>query len=208
VQQRYNLVGHVKSPLRPEESGDCQNTRFEVKKKPTTISIEFIPRRYLILFTTVHKTQLATQYSSYKMVFNNLLICFDVLLTVHLSVFISVINQLDGQNFCFTISLIHASTCFEHMYSSSYVLSQPVHETATYRCDDTRGCVMQFWPPDDEHMCSKHVEDWNKLIIKQKFCASSWLITEIKKYPVTSFYIDENHKRNIRLPTFQLLHKI
>jgi len=59
------------------------------------------------------------------------------------------------------------------------VLSQPVHETATYRCDDARGCVMQFWPPGDEHMCSKHVEAWNKLIVKQKFCASSWLITEI-----------------------------
>ena len=29
--------------------------------------------------------------------------------------FISVINQLDAQNFCFTISLVHASTCFEHM---------------------------------------------------------------------------------------------
>ena len=28
--------------------------------------------------------------------------------------------------------------------------------------------------PDDEHMCSKHVEAWNKLIIK--FSASSWLI--------------------------------
>ena len=27
---------------------------------------------------------------------------------------ISVINQLDAQNFCFTISLFHASTCFEH----------------------------------------------------------------------------------------------
>jgi len=26
----------------------------------------------------------------------------------------------------------------------------------TYRCDDTRVCVMQFIPPDDEHMCSKH----------------------------------------------------
>jgi len=50
---------------------------------------------------------------------------------------------------------------------------------ATYRCDDTRGCVMQFWPPGDEHMCSKHVETWNKLIVKQKFCASSWLITKI-----------------------------
>ena len=32
---------------------------------------------------------------------------FDVLLTVlHLSIFIPVINQLDAQNFCFTISFI------------------------------------------------------------------------------------------------------
>jgi len=36
---------------------------------------------------------------------------------VHLSIFISEINQLDTQNFCFTISLFHASTCFEHMCS-------------------------------------------------------------------------------------------
>jgi len=27
--------------------------------------------------------------------------------------------------------------------------------------------------------CSKHVEAWNKPILKQKFCASSWLITKI-----------------------------
>ena len=39
---------------------------------------------------------------------------FYVLVTVHLSIFILVINQLDAQNFCFTISLFHASTCFEH----------------------------------------------------------------------------------------------
>jgi len=38
---------------------------------------------------------------------------------------------------------------------------------------------MQFWPSEDEHMCLKHVEAWNKLIVKQKFCASSWLITEM-----------------------------
>ena len=44
----------------------------------------------------------------------------------------------------------------------------------TYRCDDTTGCIVQFWPPDDERMCSKHVEAWNKIIIK--FSASSWLI--------------------------------
>jgi len=42
---------------------------------------------------------------------------FYVLLTVHLSIFISVVNQLDAQQFCFTISLFHASTCFEHMCS-------------------------------------------------------------------------------------------
>jgi len=44
---------------------------------------------------------------------------FDVLQSVLLSIFMSVINQLDAQNFCFTISLFHASTCFEQMCSSS-----------------------------------------------------------------------------------------
>ena len=34
---------------------------------------------------------------------------------------------------------------------------RPVHWTATYKCDDTRDCIIQFCPPD-EHMCSKHVE--------------------------------------------------
>ena len=38
---------------------------------------------------------------------------FYILLTVHFSIFILVINQLDAQNFCFTVSLFHASTCFE-----------------------------------------------------------------------------------------------
>ena len=42
-----------------------------------------------------------------------------VLLTVHLSIFISVVNQLDAQKLRFTISSFHASTCFEHMCSSS-----------------------------------------------------------------------------------------
>jgi len=107
---------------------------------------------------------------------------FYVLLTMHLSIFMSVINQLYAQKFCFTISLFHAFTCFEHMCSSSGVQNlyyrasgiitpiggRPVHETATYRCDDTRGCVMQFWSPDDEHMCSKHVEAWNKTYCNTK----------------------------------------
>ena len=28
---------------------------------------------------------------------------------------------------------------------------------------------LQFWPPDDEHMCSKHVEAWNKTYCKTNF---------------------------------------
>ena len=34
--------------------------------------------------------------------------------------------------------------------------------------------------PDDEHMCSKHVEAWNKTYCEKKFCASSCLNTELK----------------------------
>ena len=59
------------------------------------------------------------------------------------------------------ISLFQASTCYEQMCSSS-----GGHGTATYMCDDTRCCIIQFCPPDDEHVCTKHVQAWNKLIIK------------------------------------------
>ena len=87
-------------------------------------------------------SQLPTVYNPYSLY--NYLLSF---------LFISVINQLDAQKFCFTISLFHASTCFVHMFA---LHSLWYHHT--YRCDDTRGCVMQFLPPDDENMCSKHIE--------------------------------------------------
>jgi len=76
-----------------------------------------------------------------------------------------------------------SSTCARHqeVKIALHSLFQRVRGTATYMYDDTRGCVMQFWPPDDEHMYSKHAEAWNKLMWnKEKCCASSWLITEIK----------------------------
>ena len=74
--------------------------------------------------------------------------------------FISIINQFDAQTFCFTVSLFHASTCFENMCLSSggqNCITQPL-------CIITPIGVMI--PPDDEHMCSKHVEARNKLIVK------------------------------------------
>jgi len=45
---------------------------------------------------------------------------FNILIIITKAVFfISVSYQLDAQNFCFTIGLFRASTCFEHMCSSS-----------------------------------------------------------------------------------------
>ena len=59
---------------------------------------------------------------------------------------------------CFTVSLFHASTFSEHhvlivrrsklYYTASGIITpiggSPVHGTATYRRDDTRGCIIQF----------------------------------------------------------------
>jgi len=56
---------------------------------------------------------------------------------------------------------------------------------------------MKFWPPDDKHVCSKHVEAWNKRIVKQKICASSWLITEI----YTEMHGQQNVKKKKNYPT-------
>jgi len=157
---------------------------------------------------------------------NNTKRYFDVLLTMHLSTFISVINKLDAQNCCFTISLFHASTCFVHMCSSSG--GQKLQYTASgiitlkqvsglynsikmyfsnfrpltcFSVMIPEAAYCNFWPPDDEHMCSKHVEAWNKFIVKQKFCASSWLISEINYkvcYKQKCEYEDRETQLNIR----------
>jgi len=71
---------------------------------------------------------------------------FDVLLTVHLSIFILVINQLDAQNFVlqyvYFMPLHVLSTCVHHQKVKILLYSLWYHHI--YRCDDTRGYVMQF----------------------------------------------------------------
>ena len=113
---------------------------------------------------------------------------FDVLLTVHISIFILVINQLDAQNLFYNefisclymfrapfarrqeVKIVLYSLWYHHTYrwpsgaqverglvgmcknlrpnpqSHAFhpVLSQPVHGTATNRCDDTKCCIIQF----------------------------------------------------------------
>ena len=82
------------------------------------------------------------------------------------------------------ISLFQASTCFEHMFSSSggqklyYTVSgiiTPIGGCPVHQLDALNFIISLFQASTCfEHMCSKHVEAWNKLIIK--FSASSWLI--------------------------------
>ena len=99
----------------------------------------------------------STHITSSQYINPNILSSFDVLLTVHLGIFILVLTNL-MHTICFTISLFNASTCFEHhvlivrrsklYYTASGIITpiggRHVHRTATYSCDDTRCCIIQF----------------------------------------------------------------
>jgi len=67
---------------------------------------------------------------------------------------------------CFTISFI---SCL-YMFRAHVLIIRRSKLYYTASGIITPIGVMQFWPPDDEHMCSKHVEAWNKLIVKQILC--------------------------------------
>jgi hypothetical protein len=106
--------------------------------------------------------------------------------TLIMFIIVTVINQLETQNLFYNVYFtpLHvSSTCahhqevkialhslwYHHTYRCDDTRGCVMHETATYRRDDTIGCVMQLWPADDEHMWSKHVEAWNKLIVNKHF---------------------------------------
>jgi len=80
---------------------------------------------------------------------------------MQLSIFILVINQLDAQNLFYNkfisclymfrtpcdhrqeVKILLYSLWYHHTYMWPS-RAQPVHGTATYRCDDTRDCIIQF----------------------------------------------------------------
>ena len=98
---------------------------------------------------------------------------FDVLLTVHLSIFISVINQLYAQNFCFTISFISClymfrAPCAHHQEVKIALHSLWYHHT--YRCNK----LVNYWDkclkmyPNEScevFFCPLDAEIWHILII-------------------------------------------
>jgi len=67
---------------------------------------------------------------------------------VHLNTFTLVINQLDAQNFCFTLSLFHASICFKHICSSSggqNCITQPLVSSHTETSEWSKITKIQFY---------------------------------------------------------------
>ena len=48
------------------------------------------------------------------------------------------------------VKIVPYSLWYHHTYRSPSRVQ--VHGTASYMCDDTRGCIVQFWSPDDEHI--------------------------------------------------------
>jgi len=71
---------------------------------------------------------------------------FHVLLTVHLSIFILVINQLDAQNLFhnkFYFMPLHVSSTCAHHQDVEIVLYSLLYHHA-YKYDDIRGCIIQF----------------------------------------------------------------
>ena len=77
-------------------------------------ALPYLPRMYMEIVFVQKKLRSYTQGCAVKLQFQGNEIYLNLNTT-----FISVINQLDAQNFCFTVSLFHASTCFEQMCSSS-----------------------------------------------------------------------------------------
>ena len=110
--------------------------------------------------------------------------------TVHLSQYLTNFMH----KICFTISFI---SCFCMFRAHVLIINRLVHETV-----DNRGRVIQFWPPDDGHICSKHVEAWNKTYCKTKILCIK-LVKYWHKYTEThgqqNFKIFESSSHQISL---------
>ena len=92
---------------------------------------------------------------------------FWLLLTVHINVSVSVFNQLDAQNLFhnkFYFMPLHVTSTRAHHQEVKIAL-----HSLRYMCDDTRGCVMQFWPPDDEHVLETCRVIWEMWAVKHNF---------------------------------------
>ena len=79
-------------------------------------------------------------------------------------------------------------------YTASGIITtvggSPVHRTATYRCDDTRCCIIEFWPPGDEHIVLETCRGMWKTYYKTRLCVLNCLITNKKKLVLEGIFCD------------------
>ena len=99
-----------------------------------------VPKRRMI-YSKSHNTRNTILRRSRDIDEDRLLECFDVLLTVHLSIFISVFNQHDAQNLFhnkFYFMPLHVSNTCAHHHQEVKITLHSLWYHHTYRCDDTR----------------------------------------------------------------------
>ena len=160
-----------------------------------------LPHWYLITEGTPGRKHYFSKFKVTEKVRNN----FWSLLTVHLSI-ILVTDQLNAPILVFIMTLLYLSTCFEHNrahhqevkivshsswhhhtlqaafrwtgWERTAVLTQPVHRTvacSVWWCQMLCDTILTSWWW--ARLCSKQVEEYNKLIIKQELVhyVGQWL---------------------------------
>ena len=83
---------------------------------------------------------------------------------------------------CGTKRVIQASSCHRHGGKSRFFLVYPQIQrlhTEWLQCDDTKCCIIQFWPSHDEHTVLETCRGKQWTYYKTRICALSWLITKI-----------------------------
>jgi len=88
---------------------------------------------------------------------------------------------------------MHKILFYNKFISCLSVLSQPVHGTANYRCDNTRGCIIKVWPPDDKHMVLETCRG-----MKETYCEIKILCIKLVNYwdKYTEMHGQQNIKKN------------
>ena len=114
---------------------------------------------------------------------------FDVLLTVHRSIFISVFNQIDAQNLfhnkLYFMPLHVSNTCAHHQDYLHYTASGIITLQVWWYQRLCNAILTSWWWAHVLETCRGM--KWN--LLWNKFCASSWLNTETKSYTHVNLYL-------------------
>jgi len=127
------------------------------------------------------------------------------------NLFISVINQLDAQNFCFTIRVFQASTCFLHCCAHHQKVKIELHNLwyhHTYRCpsraqierESSLNLCMRWLSSPIRTTCPAHLillDFIARTILGAEYKSFSSSLCSLLHYPITSSLLGPNILLNI-----------